>query len=108
MEMGFTRERVAQALREANNDVQMATVILLQDWTWINMRRNAIETSKCEMTFNVQKVLMFNFSDTEWDSNVGGYAPFYSTIVLSKPYVKILIDKEYYVVLAPMWYIHIW
>ena len=30
MEMGFTRERVVQALRETNNDVQLATVILLQ------------------------------------------------------------------------------
>lgn len=30
MEMGFSRERVVQALRETNNDVQLATVILLQ------------------------------------------------------------------------------
>merc|ERR1739848_90857 len=30
MEMGFSRERVVQALIETNNDVQLATVILLQ------------------------------------------------------------------------------
>ena len=30
MEMGFTRERVTQALRETNNDLELATVILLQ------------------------------------------------------------------------------
>lgn len=31
MEMGFSRERVIMALRETNNNVQLATAILLQD-----------------------------------------------------------------------------
>ena len=31
MDMGFTRERVEAALRQTNNDMQMATTILLQE-----------------------------------------------------------------------------